>query len=141
KGALPFISVTLNESSQTITLSASANTFADKAPGLFHNTIRLGASNYFLDQAIGAKGKFSANSGYRSTAFVVSGSNIKVGKPGKDSATISMLLGDPNFVFPAASGARTVRILVTNVLNQVVIDKDLSAIVTSNAGKLKSGKD
>ena len=137
KGAMPAISVILDESKQTITINATSETFTDTVPGIFHNTVQVGASNFDLDQAFDAKGKFTAISGYRSPAFVVSSAQIKVGKPskpGKDSVTLSLLLGDPAFIFPGASGAKTVSVRVTNVVNQIVFDKDLTTSVTSKNG-------
>lgn len=138
KGATPSISVVLDESAQTITVNATAETFADKAPGVFHNSVQLGASNFALDQAFDSKGTFTANSGYRSPAFVVSTAKISIGKPGKDAAQFSLLLGDPTFAFPSAAGIKTVRVLVSNVLNQVVFDKDLTNSVTVKSGILKA---
>ena len=147
KGAKPSISVVLDESNQTITINAKFETFADKVPGIFHNTVQLGANTFIVEQAFDAKGKFTATSGYRSTAFVVAGASVRIGKPGKpgkpgkDSAMFSMLLGDPAFAFPGASGAKTVHVRVTNVLNQTVIDKDLTKSIVLKAGKLTSGRD
>ena len=141
KGVKPSVSVVLDESAQTITINATSETFPDKVPGVFQNMVQLGANSFFLDESFDAKGKFTANSGYRSTAFVVSAASVKVGKPGKDSATFSMLLGDPAFAFPGASGAKTVHVRVTSVLSQIVIDKDLTQSITSKSGKLTSGKD
>lgn len=141
KGATPYLSVTVDVSNQSITIKATSETFSDKAPGTFRNLVQVGASGFFLDQAFDAAGKFTANSGYRSTAFVVSNASAKVGKPGKDSAAFTMWLGDPAFAFPGTSGANTVRVRVTNSLNQLVVDKDLTKGVSSNAGKLISGKD
>ena len=141
KGVVPSVSVAIDESNQTITIKGTSETFADKVPGIFRNTVQLGANGFFLDQAFDAKGKFTANSGYRSIAFVVSAAKIMSGKPGKDSATFALLLGDPAYVFPGASGAKTVHVRVTNVLRQIVLDKDLTAIVTAKGTKLKSGKD
>ena len=147
KGAKPSISVVLDESNQTITINAKFETFADKVPGVFHNMVQLGANTFMVDQAFDAKGKFTATSGYRSTAFVVAGASVRIGKPGKpgkpgkDSAMFSMLLGDPAFAFPGASGAKTVHVRVTNVLNQTVIDKDLTKSIVLKAGKLTSGRD
>ena len=137
KGSIPAISVILDESKQTITINATAETFTDTVPGIFHNAVQVGASNFDLDQTFDAKGKFTAISGYRSPAFVVSSAQIKVGKPskpGKDSVILSLLLGDPAFIFPGASGAKTVSVRVTNVVNQIVFDKDLTNSVTSKNG-------
>jgi hypothetical protein len=101
----------------------------------------MGAKSFFLDQAFDAAGTFTSNSGYRSASFVVSAAGVKVGKPGKDSALFSLFLGDPEFAFPGASAAKTVRVRVTNVLNQIVFEKDLTQSVSSKSGKLQSGKD
>ena len=142
KGAKPALSVTLNESSQTIMINATSETFSDTVPGTFHNLVQMGPYSYSIDQFLDTKGKFTANSGYRSAAFVVSNGSIKLSsKAGMDSAMFTLLLGDPAFVFPGASSNKTVRVRLTNILNQIVFDKDLTAGITSKAGKLKSGKD
>ncbi|HLX65235.1 MAG TPA: ice-binding family protein [Planctomycetota bacterium] len=141
KGVIPSISVTLDESGQTITINATSETFADKVPGMFHNAVQMGATGFFLDQTLDSSGKFTANSGYRSAAFVVSAATVKVGKAGKDSALFSLFLGDPDFAFPSASAAKTVRVRVSNVVDQVVLEKDLTKSIASKAGKLQSGKD
>lgn len=141
KGTAPAISVILDESKQTIAVNATSETFTDTVPGIFHNTVQVGASNYDLDEAFDAKGLFAATAGYRSAAFVVSAAQIKVGKatkPGKDSVTLSLLLGDPGFVFPGAAGVNTVRVRLTNVVNQIVFDKDLTTSVTSKNGILSA---
>ena len=137
----PSILVIVNENSQTISINEVSETVTDQVPGVFHNIVQMGANYYFLDQVLDASGTFTANSGYRSTAFVVSEAMIAVGKQGKGSAMFSMLLGDPTFSFPGASGAKAVHVRVTNVVNQIVIDNDLTNSVISKAGILKSGKD
>lgn len=137
-GAIPPFSIILNQSKETITINQLSATATDKVPGVSRNMVLMGANSFFLDQALDANGTFTSNSGYRSTAFVVSSASVKVGKPGKDSAMFSLLLGDPAFAFPSASGAKNVRVRVFNVLNQVVLEKDLTSSVVSNAGILKS---
>ena len=137
-GAKPSLTILLSESSQTITVGAKSETFAGALPGDFQNSVQVGTSIFSLDQSFDASGTFAATSGYRSAAFVVSGASIKVGQPGKDSVALAMYMGDPAFVFPGASGSKTVRVRMTNVLNQVVFDKDLTASVTSSAGVLKA---
>ena len=138
KGATPAISVLLDESAQTITVNGTLETFTDQVPGVFHNSVQLGTNGFSLDQAFDSEGTFAANSGYRSIAFVVSAATIGLKKAGKDSAVFSMLLGDPAFAFPSATGIKTVRVRVSNVLSQVVFDKDLTSSVTTKAGILKS---
>lgn len=72
KGTKPSISVTLNERAQTITIRAMAETFTDKVPAVLHNFVKLGGSEFALDIALDSKGKFTANAGYRTAAFVAS---------------------------------------------------------------------
>ena len=146
KRATPSISAALDESSQTITINAKAETFADKVPAVFHNFVQLGASVFALDSALDLKGKFTANAGYRTAAFVVAAGNVTIkaaGKKaaGKDSVNFSMLLGDPAFQFPGASGSKTVRFRVTNSAGKIVVDKDFTSIAAFSKGKFKSGKD
>lgn len=141
KGALPSTSTALDESAQTLTVNAKADTFSDTVPAVLHNFVKLGASEFALDVALDANGKFTANSGYRTAAFVVSAGTMSIKAAGKDSVKFSMLLGDPAFQFPGASGAATVRMRVINSAGTVVVDKDFSSIVKFAAGKFKSGKD
>jgi len=138
KGATPSIIVVLNESNQTITIDATSETFPDIVPGVFENNVQLGASNFLVEQAADVNGRFTATAGYRSAAFVVSHASIVFGKLGNDAAMFSLLLGDPAFAYPGASGAKTVHFRVTNVLNQIVIDKDLTSSIVAKAGVLKS---
>lgn len=141
KGVKPAVSVALDMSNQTVTIHATAETFADTVPGVFHNALQLGSASNFVDQAFDAKGKFTANAGYRSIAFVVASASVKFGKPGKGSANFAMFMGDPKFVFPSASANKTVRVRVTNVVNQIVVDKDLTSLAVFKAGKFTSLKD
>ncbi|MEI6234254.1 MAG: ice-binding family protein [Planctomycetota bacterium] len=140
KGSIPNLGVILDQSNQAITINGTAETYADTPPGVFSNTVQLGVNGFTLDQAFDANGVFSAITGYRSAAFVVSGASIKVGRSGKDSATINLLLGDPAFTFPGALGVKTLRVRMTNVMNQIVFDENVSNAVVSKSGKIISGK-
>lgn len=130
-GAAPALSVVFNEQTQTILVKAVANTPLETLPAVLQNRVQFGTSSFVIDESFDATGTFTPTAGYRSTAFVVSAATLKMGKPGNDSVMLSLLLGDPAFLFPAASGARTVRLRITNVLNQVVIDSDISNAVVA----------
>ena len=135
KGAKPAISVSLDESKQTIIISGTSETFPDTVPDTIHNSVQLGKSNYSIDEFFDAKGAFTPTSGYRSAAFVVNASSIKIIKPGKDSATLSMLLGDPAFAYPGTAGSKVVHVRLTNVVNQIILDTDFTSII-AKGGKL-----
>ncbi len=141
KGVTPAVSVTLNESTQTISISATAETFADHIPGTFHNVVTLGGVEYVLDIALDAKGKFTATKGYKTSAFVVGSAKVSIKSPGQDSAQFKLYMGDPAFQFPGASTAKTVRFRVTNSKGALILDKDFTSIATFAKGKLSTGKD
>ena len=141
KGIAPSVTVTLDESKQTISLSAKAATFADIVPSVLSNRVQIGASAFALDAFFDAKGKFTANAGYKSAAFVVQSGTVKIKTAGKDSIKLSLLLGDPAFQFPGASGAKSVRVRMTDNAGKTIVDKDFTSLATFAKGKFKSGKD
>jgi hypothetical protein len=141
KGVSPAVSVSLDMSSQTISLSMKNATITDTVPSVLSNTVTLGKDGFSVDESFTSKGAFVANSGYRTSAFVVAAAKVSVKAPAKDSALFSMLLADPTFAFPAPSGNKTVKFKVTNSAGVTVIDKDFTAIATFSTGKFKTGKD
>lgn len=141
KGFLPVVSATLDESAQTISVSSKVGTFADTVPAMLPNLVQLGDSTFSLDASFDAKGKFTANSGYASVAFVVASGKVKIKTSGKDTAQFSLLLGDPAFLFPGASTAATVRFRLSNSVGTTVIDKDFTSITAFAGGKFKTAKD
>jgi len=141
KGLKPSISVVLNESTQTLSIAVKSATFLGAAPDVLSNLLQLGDSSFALNTALDSKGKFRATSGYRSAAFVVKKGAVKVKAAGKDSAKFALLLGDPAFQFPGASGANNARFRITNSAGVTVLDKDFSSITAFAKGKLKTGKD
>jgi len=139
KSAVPAVQAVLDESAQTITLSGKSETFTDTVPGVLRNLVQMGDSYLELDATFDAAGKFTANSGFASAAFVVSAGMLKISAAGKDSVKFALLLGDPAFQFPGASS--TVRFRITNSAGITVVDKDFTSLATFAAGKFKSGKD
>jgi len=141
KETKPAIAAAINESYQTINLSSKGDTFAGAVPAVISNIVQMGATTFSVDTALSSNGTFTANSGYRSAAFVVAMGKLKIKFAGKDSASFSLLLGDPAFKFPGTSGSRTVRFQVLNSAGVSVIDKDFTSFATFSDGKLTTGKD
>lgn len=139
-GTSPSISVVINESLETIVLSAKGK-FAEAKPAVLHNSVQLRASSFGIDFTADLNGKFTSNSGYRTAAFVASAAKLTAKAPGKDSAKFSLLLGDPDFQFPGATAAKIIRFRVTTSAGIVVIDKDFTALVAFSDGKFRSGRD
>jgi hypothetical protein len=141
----------LDESSQSLAWSEKGLTITDRGKTTLRNIVKLGTKAYRLDLFFDDKGKFTPALGYRKTAFVAASAKIGIKGAAKDSASFSMLLGDPAFVFPSLADNKTVRFRMFNLLGATVIDKDFTSIVTFTVStdkatgaktyKLKSGKD
>ena len=141
KGVTPVVSVTVDMSKQTILLNATKQTIPDTVPAELRNNVTLGRDAYELNLFFDNKGKFTANSGYRTVAFVVAAAKVRAKAAGTDSATFSLLLKDPAFQYPGTGGETTVRFRVLNAAGDAVVDKDFTAIVTALSGKFKTSKD
>jgi hypothetical protein len=150
----PSFAVSLDESGQTVKLSAKNETSTDTLPGILTNTLMIGSKSYKLDEFFDSKGTFTPTSGLRKTAFVASSAKLTAKGSGKDSASYALLLGDPGFVFPTVtSNGNTDKTLRFQVLNgsTTVIDKTFTTLVTETTGtdkktgaktyKFKSSKD
>jgi len=141
----------LDESSQSLMWSQKGLTINDRGKTTLKNIVKLGTKAYRLDLFFDDKGKFTPALGYRKTAFVVASAKVGLKGVGKDSASFSMLLGDPSFVFPSLADNKTARFRLLNSAGTVLVDKDFTSIVTSTVAtdsatgakvyKLKSGKD
>jgi hypothetical protein len=145
------ISAKLDESAQTIALTDKSLTINDRYKTTLENRVRLGQKAYILDLYFDDKGKFTPALGYRKTAFVASSIKASVKAATKDSASFSMLLGSPSFVYPATGDVKTVLFRLYNSSGTLVVEKDFTSIVTFTTAtdkatgakvyKLKSGKD
>lgn len=149
----PTFTVSLDESGETVKISAKNETSTDTLPGILPNTMVLGSKSFKLDEFFDTKGTFTPTSGLRKTAFVVSQAKLTSKAAGKDSATYALLLGDPGFVFPSVTSNGNDKTFRFQVLNgtTTVIDKTFTSLVTETTGtdkktgaktyKFKGGKD
>ena len=131
KGVTPQVKVLVDPRSQTVKLSSRKDTLADGVPGTVRTTTMLGDRGYRLETFLDQKGRFTATSGYRNTAFVVDKAKVSSKGPGKDVIKIAMLLGDPAFTYE--SGVSELRFRVLRA-GSAIFDKTFTQLVLSKEG-------
>jgi len=132
RGEKPVVSVNVSPSKQTIQWSSRSDTLTESLPSASRLTVAVDRG-YRMDQYVDGTGRFRAPSGYRRTAYVVSGGSLVPGAAAaKGSANLSILLGDPAFAYEAGVSTLRIRVLRDGA---AVIDRDFTALGTASESR------
>lgn len=135
-GQIPAEAVKLSLRQQTVQWKASRDSIAATVPELHTVVLTVGSQSYRTTVSFDANGNANAFSSVR-PCFVLAKGTLRVGRPGLDTAALSMLLSDASFVYETGDTLR-IRLLQGAT---VLAERDFTALglgqqLTDNFGNL-----
>ena len=112
---------------QLIKIKTSKDTLVDAVPGELLNLLDLGDMGGRIKEYLGEKGKFTTLVGYRNTGFACAKAKLTRKGVGLDKAQLQLYLASPGFSYTTGD---TVRIRLLDALDNVLLDKDATLLVT-----------